>query len=125
VLWADPNQTQAILDAQRGDPDSLPEPVPAGHQFLLARVAVTRTAPDPASFSPFSLDLLTAAGNLYDDAGPACGTLIDGLLADELSEGQSATGDVCWKIAISDVHSVLMEYTDPFTGNVTFFALGV
>jgi hypothetical protein len=125
VLWADPNQTQAIQDAQRGDPDNLPEPVPPGFQFLLARVSVTRTDPEAASFSPYSLDLLTTDGTLYDDAGPACGTLLDGLEADDVPDGVTVTGNVCWKIASAQVSKIQMLYTDPFAGLETYFALGL
>ena len=125
VLWADPNQTQAILDAQRGDPDNLPEPPPPGFQFLLARVSVTRTDAEAASFSPYSLDLVAADGTVYDDAGPACGTLLDGLDATDVPDGATATGNVCWDIESGDVGRLLLFYTDPFTGTPTFFALGL
>ena len=124
VDWADPNQTQAILDAQRGDPDNLPEPPLPGFQYLLARVTVTRTA-EPASFSPYSLDLLADDGTLYDDAGPACGTLLDGLDATEVPDGEKATGTVCWKLASADVRKVVMFYTDPFSGESIYFSLGL
>jgi hypothetical protein len=125
VVWADPNQTQAILDAQRGDPDNLPEPPPPGFQFLLARVSVTRTDPEPATFSPYSLDLLAAGGTVYDDLGPACGTLLDELDATDVADGDTVTGNVCWKLATSDLSKVLMFYTDPFTGLPTYFSLGL
>jgi hypothetical protein len=124
VDWADPNQTQAILDAQRGDPDNLPEPPLPGFQYLLARVTVTRTA-ELASFSPYSLDLLAEDGTLYDDAGPACGTLLDGLDATEVPDGEKASGTVCWKLASADVRQVLMFYTDPFSGASIYFSLGL
>jgi hypothetical protein len=122
VLTADANRTEEILDAQRGDPDSPPEPLPDGYQFLLARVTVTRTGADAASFSPYSLELRAASGQSYEDS---CGTLLDWLAADDLGEGQSATGDVCWKIASADVGKVLMRYVDPFTGRATYFSLGL
>ena len=125
LLWADPNQTQAILDAQRGDPDNLPEPPPPGYQFLLARASVTRTNPEAATFSPYSLDLAAASVTVYDDAGPACGTLVDPLEADQLADGQTATGNVCWKIATTDLGRMLMFYTDPFSGGLTYFSLGL
>jgi hypothetical protein len=125
VDWADPNQTQAILDAQRGDPDNLPEPPLPGFQYLLARVTLTRTDSEPASFSPYSLDLLAADGTVYDDAGPACGTLLDGLDATEVPEGQKVTGTVCWKISGAHVSQVLMFYTDPFSGEPIYFSLGL
>jgi hypothetical protein len=125
VNWADPNQTQAILDAQRGDPDNLPEPPLPGFQYLLARVTLTRTDSEPASFSPYSLDLLADDGTVYDDAGPACGTLLDGLDATEVPEGEKATGTICWKIAGAHVSKVLMFYTDPFSGEPIYFSLGL
>ena len=125
VVWADPNQTEAILDAQRGDPDNLPEPPPAGTQFLLARVSVTRTDSEPGTFSPYSLDLLAADGTIYDEAGPACGTLLDGLDATDVPEGETITGNVCWKLATSHVSRLLMVYTDPFSGTDTYFSLGL
>ncbi len=81
---------------------------------------MTRTAADAASFSPYSLQLEASSGKSYGDD---CGTLLDGLTTDELSAGQSATGDVCWKIASTDVTKALMKYTDPFTGRATFFSL--
>jgi hypothetical protein len=125
VDWADPNQTQAILDAQRGDPDNLPEPPLPGFQYLLARVSVTRTDSEPASFSPYSLDLLAADGTIYDDAGPACGTLLDALDATEVADQQTVSGTVCWKLASAHVSKVLMFYTDPFTGEPIYFSLGL
>jgi hypothetical protein len=125
VDWADPNQTQAILDAQRGDPDNLPEPPPPGLQYLLARVSLTRTDSVPASFSPYSLDLLAADGTVYDDAGPACGTLLDALDATEVPDAQTVSGTVCWKLASTHVSKVLMFYTDPFTGESIYFSLGL
>jgi hypothetical protein len=125
VVWADPNQTEAILDAQRGDPDDPPEPPPPGSQFLLARVSVTRTDSEPASFSPYSLDLLAADGAVYDDAGPTCGTLLDELNATDVPDGATVTGDVCWELASSRVSRVLMSYTNPFTGVPTYFSLGL
>ncbi len=125
VLWADPNQTQAIQDAQRGDPDNLPEPVPPGQQFLLARVSVTRTDSEPASFSPYSLDLVASDGTVYDDAGPSCGTLLDVLEAFDVPEGTTVTGNVCWKIASTQVSKVLLFYDDPFSGIKTYFSLGL
>ena len=125
--WADPNQTQAILDAQRGDPDNLPEPPAPGYQFLLAHVTVTRTDPDPASFSPYSLDLLAEDGTVYDEGGRAssCGTLLDGLDATDVPDGQTASGTVCWKLASSQVSKVMMFYVDPFSGASTYFSLGL
>jgi hypothetical protein len=125
VVWADPNRTQAILDAQRGDPDNPPEPPPPGSQVLLARVSVTRTDAESGTFSPFSLDLLTADGTVYDDAGSACGTLLDGLAADGVREGQTVSGEVCWKLPAIQVSKVLMFYVDPFTGAPTYFSLGL
>jgi hypothetical protein len=125
VNWADRNQTRPILDAQRGDPDNLPEPPRPGFQYLLARVTVTRTDPEPASFSPSSLDLLADDGTVYDDAGPACGTLLDGLDATDVPEGQTVSGTVCWKLAGTQVNKVLMFYTDPFSGAPTYFSLGL
>ena len=125
VLWADPNQTEAILDAQRGDPDNLPEPPPPGSQYLLARVSVTRTDSEPATFSPYSLDLLAADGTVYDDAGPGCGTLLDELDATDVPDGETVTGYVCWKLATSNVSKLLMFYTDPFSGLPIYFSLGL
>lgn len=125
VQWADPNQTQAILDAQRGDPDNLPEPPPFGQQYLLARVSVTRVDEEPASFSPYSLDLLAEDGTVYDDAGPACGTLLDGLDAFDVASQQTVSGTVCWKVANSRISRMQMFYTDPFSGSATYFSLGL
>jgi len=125
LLWADPNQTDAIVAFQRGDPDNLTLPPLPGFQYLLARVSVTRTDAESATFSPYSLDLTTADGRVYDDAGPACGTYMDPLEADDLAQGQAVVGNVCWKIATGDLTKLLMLYTDPFTGSATYFSLGL
>ena len=57
--------------------------------------------------------------------GPACGTLLDGLDATEVPDGDKATGTVCWKLASADVRKVLMFYTDPFSGESIYFSLGL
>jgi len=125
LLAADPNQTDAIVAFQRGDPDNLTLPPLPGFQYLLARVSLTRTDTEPATFSPYSLDLTTVDGRIYDDAGPACGTYMDPLEADGVAQGQTAVGNVCWKIATADLQKLLMLYTDPFTGATTYFSLGL
>ena len=90
-----------------------------------SRGSPSRGLREPASFSPYSLDLLADDGTLYDDAGPACGTLLDGLDATEVPDGEKATGTVCWKLASADVRKVLMFYTDPFSGESIYFSLGL
>jgi hypothetical protein len=125
IVSSDPNATQAILDSQRGDPDNLPAPPPPGYQFLVARLTVTRTAPEAATFSPYALDLVSSAGTTYSGGALGCGLIPDALEANDLVDGQTATGNVCWVLPAAEIHGVLADYTDPFTGKDTFFTLGL
>jgi hypothetical protein len=125
IVSADPNATASILDSQRGDPDNLPSPPPPGYQSLVARVTVARTAPEPATFSQYALDLISTTGASYGGGALSCGLIPDALDATGLTEGQTATGDVCWVLPRAEIHGVLADYTDPFTGNATFFTLGL
>jgi len=94
-------------------------------QYRVARVAVTRIDDEPAAFSLYSLDLLAEDGTVYDDMGPSCGTLLDGFDAFDVSNGQTVTGNVCWKVGSSRISRMLMFYTDPFAGTATYFSLGL
>jgi hypothetical protein len=51
--------------------------------------------------------------------------LLDGLDASEVPDGETVSGDVCWKLSSSHVGKVLMFYTDPFMGTDTYFSLGL
>ena len=122
VLGADPNRTQEIIALHADDPDNPSPPLSSGMQYLLARVQVTRVSASAGTFSPYSFELRTPAGAHYD-AG--CGTFPEGLDASDLAQDQSATGNACWTLPSGDVGKVSMLYTDPFTGRVTYFSLGL
>lgn len=107
VTGSVPNANRAVADENRfNDP---PQP---GHQFFMARLRVTRTAPGADYF--YGEGDIRAVGNsgvAYADFRERCGVIPDELEdTRDLFQGGTIWGNVCWQIRSSDADSLVMYY---------------
>ena len=107
VLSATPNaNSQVAAENQFNDP---PKP---GHQFFMARVAVTRIGAGSESFW-LEGTLRTVGGSAvaYADHSNSCGVIPDELPElQEVFSGGTIVGNLCWEIRSADAGSLVMYY---------------
>ena len=107
VLSATPNaNSQVAAENQFNDPPK------AGHQFFMARVAVTRIGAESESFW-LEGTLRTVGGSAvaYTDHSNSCGVIPDELPElQEVFSGGTIVGNLCWEIRSADAGSLVMYY---------------
>ena len=88
------------------------DPPKSGHQFFIARVAVTRIGAKSESFA-FEGTLRTVGGSAvaYSDYSNRCGVVPDELDdGQEVFSGGTIVGNLCWEIRSADAGSLVLYY---------------
>lgn len=113
VISTTPDATDIIL-AEAG----FNTPPRDGRQYFMAELEATYTGADTSNF--FLDSSLMAVGDSsvsYDVYTADCGFVPDSIgFADDVTTGESVTGNVCWEIRSADANSLVMlvgEFSDP------------
>jgi hypothetical protein len=105
VLDVVTNANEAIRAANPANP-----PPPAGRQYVIVRLRVTRTGETPQSFTG-ALQVVGASNTVSSSLSRSCGDVPDPLPTTEVAPNARIEGNLCWSVPAADVASLALFYT--------------